>query len=292
MSVELFAKDDAINLFKSQRILMFGDSNMRALYKDLIWLTRYGTLIPNEKLRAKNEDSFSGDKRLSEGVLTASRNYVEIREYKREFHLHYEFITRIYTKKFEDFIESLKVPPNFIIMNSCVWDLSRWGPNGIQDYKANVDKTLHLLRNKFPKTCIVFTTTLPISLKARGGFLTENVQFLNAVLPFSIVEANNYVAKCCRKYDIDLIDLHYYMQYQIDSLVMDGIHWDPAAIRFINNIIFTNLCQKVGKQLPNNIAIHRKCNTKENERKEIAKNEIKPKIEQNYYNRYDFTTCN
>lgn len=83
MATDIFTKTEAQNLLINKKVLIFGDSNIRALYKDLIWLLEEGTFVTTEGLKRKNEPSFSNDVRLSDGKLLNSRNYREIREYNR-----------------------------------------------------------------------------------------------------------------------------------------------------------------------------------------------------------------
>lgn len=82
MPTDIFDSVQAHKVLDGKTILIFGDSNIRAIYKDLLWLLEEGSLIPIEYLKIKNEPSFLSDIRTSTSRLMNSRNYRETREYK------------------------------------------------------------------------------------------------------------------------------------------------------------------------------------------------------------------
>ena len=45
---DIFYPDDVTDILKNKKILFLGDSIVRALYKDLIWLINTKSLIPLE----------------------------------------------------------------------------------------------------------------------------------------------------------------------------------------------------------------------------------------------------
>lgn len=250
MAVAMFHQNDACRLLAKKSVLMFGDSNMRAIYKDLVWLLEEGTLIPKTVLRRKNERSHANDRRISDGVLTASRNYQEVREYDMNAFVRFEFITRLCPEKFLA-VHSMKVRPDVVIVNSCVWDLSRWGPNGVADYLKNFECLVQFIKENFnDRTQFVWLTTLPPSFKCRGGFLTEDIGFLNKILPVNVIEANKFAVDCLRKHGFEVIDLHYFMRLLIDMRCSDGIHWDPKPTRYIVNVILNHLSLSWKVHLP------------------------------------------
>ncbi|XP_018323532.1 PC-esterase domain-containing protein 1A-like [Agrilus planipennis] len=242
MSAWTFKGDEAYDLLRNKRILFFGDSNMRALYKDLLWLMYDGTLIPDGKLKDKNEPTFAGDVRLSNGKVHPGTNYVEVREYNLNPYIKFQFITRLFLDGFRLEIENWKQPPDVIVLGSCMWDLSRWGPSGVDDYKDNVVKTFYFLKGQFPRhTQIIWTTSFPPTSKCQGGFLNKNIEFLREALPFQVFEGNVYSSLIAKEYKIEVVDFHYIFKYMLEGHTPDGIHWKPAYVRYATNLLLTHL---------------------------------------------------
>ena len=72
----------------------------------------------------------------------------------------------------------------------------RYGSNAVEEYKENLSTLFQRLNEVLPKTCLViWNTTLPISKKARGGFLIPAIEFMNNTLRLDILEANFYTHK-------------------------------------------------------------------------------------------------
>nr|CAD7194795.1 unnamed protein product [Timema douglasi] len=74
--------------------------------------------------------SFLNDKLIKGDKLTRGRDYEEQREFKiADVFLKFYFVTRCYNQTIEDLVTNIKegkVPvPDVIIMNSCLWDVSR-----------------------------------------------------------------------------------------------------------------------------------------------------------------------
>lgn len=75
--------------------------------------------------------SFEGDTIIEGGCLNELHNgtsYKEVRQFRSDHHLvRFYFVTRIYSyymrSVLEDFRRGLK--PDVLIVNSCVWDISR-----------------------------------------------------------------------------------------------------------------------------------------------------------------------
>lgn len=146
--------------------------------------------------------------------------------------------------------------PDYLFINSCVWDLSRWGPNGVDQYKEDVPKTLKLFNEKLPKTTrVIFTTTLPLSSECSGGFLSKEIEFLRYVLPWHIMEANRFVAEAAREHKYDVLDLHYHTRFLIEEWKEDGIHFSPTLYRFMTNMILTHLALVESAKLPDVVTL-------------------------------------
>ncbi|GJQ81918.1 hypothetical protein Trydic_g20386 [Trypoxylus dichotomus] len=254
-SSDIFYKVEAQNLLKNRRIFFFGDSNVRALYKDLVWLIEYGTLIPKTGLKRKNEPSFAQDVRLSNAPCTNSLTYEEVRRYAGNGTLlQFEFLTRVFQKRFRTSIANMN-SPSLLVINSCLWDISRYGPFSIDEFKLNLIEMIEFIRQKLSEVQIVWITTLPPSPKCRGGFLNEDIKFLQSILPFHVVQANEFVADTLRAYNVDILDLHYHLKFLIEFRGGDGIHWTPTAVRFMTNLLLTHISICWGCSLPGRVLV-------------------------------------
>ena len=72
MEFEMFTKDDVRDLFKNRFVLFLGDSIIRDVYKDFVWLREKGSLIPHEKLR-----EFDRENKTAQGSLVTSERLME-----------------------------------------------------------------------------------------------------------------------------------------------------------------------------------------------------------------------
>ena len=80
----IFLKEDVRKYFKGKKVIFLGDSIMRNIYQDFLYLIERGDLTPHDLLRKKVRQipSFEGDYLLEgTGELTTGRTYREIREY-------------------------------------------------------------------------------------------------------------------------------------------------------------------------------------------------------------------
>lgn len=76
--------------------------------------------------------------------------------------------------------------------------MNRYGSGSVDMYKENLDTLFTKMKEVLPETCLViWNMTLPISKKARGGFLIPQVEYMNSSLRLDILEANFYVHKVC-----------------------------------------------------------------------------------------------
>merc|ERR1712029_930622 len=69
---------------------------------------------------------------------------------------------------------------------------------------------------------------------------------------FNVAECNQFASHCCASYGFDVLDMHFYMLTQIHRRAMDGIHWNPDAVRMQVNTIITHYCLSREIELPQN----------------------------------------
>lgn len=207
-------------------------------------------------MQVKNELHYLNDKRISNDTLHNGRDYRETREFKIEkTYIFFHFITRLYIKHFVALINNTK-PENFpdiLFINSCLWDLTRWGPDGPKDFRTNILKTMKFLKAKLPpKTRVIWKTALPVSLNADGAIFVDEIKFIVPMLPWHILEANIYAGTCANFFNFDTLDFHHHMRLQGHLRVKDGIHWQPIALRYLTNLFLTHLCLVFGHTMPGN----------------------------------------
>ena len=80
----IFLKEDVRKYFKGKKVIFLGDSIMRNIYQDFLYLIEKADLTPHQLLRKKGTQipSFEGDYLLEgTGELTTGRTYREIRKY-------------------------------------------------------------------------------------------------------------------------------------------------------------------------------------------------------------------
>jgi len=259
---DIFLKEDVRKHFKGKKVMFLGDSIMRNIYQDFVYLLEKGDLTPHSMLRKKGVqiESFEGDRLLpGTGELTSGRSYKEVREYTgsggamQDFMMAtYCFLTRCYSRELEDFIMDFKRKhgaPDLILILSALWDINRWGPDGIPNYIKNCRSFLSLVRRNLPSsTQLIWLTSPPISVDVWGGLVVKGMEFQKRSMRFNVMEGNLMVAQTTAAFGFDVVDLHYWMTHQIHKRMPDGIHWTQDAVRLQLNIILTHFC--LARKLP------------------------------------------
>ncbi|GAB6024915.1 PC-esterase domain containing [Chamberlinius hualienensis] len=274
---DIFTKDDAIKLLRNKSIYFIGDSNIRALYKDVIQLIVHNDLISSMDLKNKLEDSFNGDRLTAKGEKTNGRTYREERVYENksiEFKARYFFITCCYNEYVELIFNRMRDDcPNVVVYSSCLWDISRWGPDSIKKhitvFPEFVKRLSEVLRTS--NCYFIWLTTLPLSEKIKGGFLLKELEFLQHGLRFDVVQANKFTSRIMTDNGFDVLDLHYYLSWHYDKREEDGVHWQAAAYRYISNLLLTRIALTWSDSLPNNFnSLALKDLIKENDSPEVS----------------------
>ena len=144
--------------------------------------------------------------------------------------------------------------PDVIIMNSCLWDVSRYGPTSMDKYKVNLEKTFRAATDAMPPECLfIWNTALPVANKIRGGFLLPELDFLCSTLRLDVLEGNYYAKELAGVYGLDVLDLHYFFRYQLHRRAPDGVHWNHQAHRRITNLILTHVANAWGLDPPRHV---------------------------------------
>lgn len=208
----------------------------------------------------QGEETFEGDKLLDGGSKSGLKNgkdYKEVRRYTREGTvITYYFVTRVYGEYMKSIVATFEnEPPDVLIMNSCLWDLSRYGNNANTEFKTNVNELLTAIDLVMPynsKRVFIWNASLPVVDSTRPfncfpflspiGVRPENTNVRNANL-----YVRDQMANCGEHFIfLDLYDVFY---RHLDHRNHDGVHWDSFAHRKITHLILTAVSARWDFQL-------------------------------------------
>ncbi|KAL5022806.1 hypothetical protein ScPMuIL_001961 [Solemya velum] len=253
----IFLQEDIHKLFLNKFVVIIGSSVQRTIYKDFVVLLQGNRYMTDSEVRSKGELSFAGDELLEGGRKQAMHNgtsYREVRQYKSDYHLvRFYFITKCYNQYVESVLSDLgKEPkPDIVILNSCLWDITRYGNCAVDSYKQKLENLFIRLQEVLTKDClIIWNTTMPVSKNAKGGVLIPEVEFLKSTLSLEILEANFFSRELAVSHGLDVLDLHFFLRHHLHRHAKDGIHWDMTTHRRITNLFLTHIAESWGVELP------------------------------------------
>ena len=212
----------------------------------------------SKRLRKKFHDG-NRDLLFKNEGLHPGRTYKEPRIYqheKKKITVNFRFVTRVWSddldtwlEKYEDTHESKL---DLIIMNSLLWDVNRWGPFGIDEYKSNLPKLLKRVKGVLAEGGqFIWLTAQPGSKQLDSKAMeTPGLEFQKKTTRYNVVEANFWTAHKVARAGFAVIDLHYYFLLQTFRRNRDGIHWTPEANRYVTNMVLTHICLADAKELP------------------------------------------
>ncbi|CAH1783399.1 unnamed protein product [Owenia fusiformis] len=279
MNADLFLCDDVKELFHNKFVVIMGDSIQRGIYKDLIGMLQSNKYLTESHLKQKGEHSVLRDKLIEGGRLGQMHNgksYREVRQYQTDFHLvRFYYLTRCYGPYMETILDDLieEPKPDLVIMNSCLWDVTRYGiTRSVPEYKTNLERLFTRFDEVLDDQCLlIWNTALPVGEKAYGGVLIEEVKFMNETLRLDIMEANFFAKQVVVEHGYDVLDLHYYFRRQLHRRVKDDVHWDMTAHRRMSNLLLTHVAEAWGRNIPRRLSKDRKTSTgKMNEDEEVS----------------------
>ncbi|XP_075525237.1 PC-esterase domain-containing protein 1A-like isoform X2 [Dermacentor variabilis] len=251
----VFTSECVRSLLRTKRLAFLGCSNVRAVYKDLVCLYQENSLIPTDLLKQKMEESCLGDYLVDHGKQNNGQGYLEERIFCNDHTtIYFYFLTKIYS----DYVQTVLVrmadiSPDVVIVSSCLWDITRWGPCGVDEYKKNLHLFFGELGRVLPQSSIaIWLTAAPPSQNVHGGSLVApELDFLKYSLRYHVNEANHFCQETASKFGVDVVDIHYYLRMMLEYRDEDGIHWHPVAVRLCTNLILTHLALSWGEELPN-----------------------------------------
>uniref|UniRef100_A0A8C6TA69 Family with sequence similarity 113 n=1 Tax=Neogobius melanostomus TaxID=47308 RepID=A0A8C6TA69_9GOBI len=243
----------AQRLLHNKCVLVLGGSVQRSMYKDLVRLLQTDNFLTLSQLKSKGEHSFESDRLVEGGCLGLMANgidYREVRQYHSDHHLlRFYFITRVYSPYMQTILEDLRqgLKPDLIIVSSCVWDMTRYGLNCLENYKENLHRFFGQIKTAVCHDClIIWTLAMPLAKQIRGGFLVSEVRHLGPSLCTDIIEANFYGGQLADAYGLDTLDLHFHFRLSLQHRMPDGVHWDALAHRAISSLLLLHVAQAWG----------------------------------------------
>ncbi|XP_049738873.1 PC-esterase domain-containing protein 1B [Elephas maximus indicus] len=245
-------------LLHNKFVVILGDSIQRTVYKDLVLLLQKDSLLTHDQLKAKGELSFEKDELVKggqRGPMCNGTQYREVRQFCSGHHLvRFYFLTRVYSEYLEAILKELlsgKDAPDVFIMNSCLWDLSRYGQNSWRSYRENLESLFRRLNEVLPEQCLlVWNTTMPVGEKITGGFFLPEHQPSAASLRVDVVKANFYSSAEACKHDFDVLDLHFHFRRSQHHRQRDGVHWNEFAHRHLSQLLLAHVADAWGVELP------------------------------------------
>jgi hypothetical protein len=107
-------------------------------------------------------------------------------------------MTKCYNTYVESVIskfESAEQKPDVIIVNSCLWDITRYGDRPVPEYKENLQILFKKLKSSLPECLVIWNTNPAISHNPKGGVFIAGLDYLRDSMELHILEANYYASK-------------------------------------------------------------------------------------------------
>ncbi|XP_037615389.1 PC-esterase domain-containing protein 1A-like isoform X4 [Sebastes umbrosus] len=282
----------ASQLLHNKCVVVLGDSIQRSVYKDLVLLLQKDKYLSRSQLKSKGEMSFEQDCLVEGGCLGEMHNgteYREVRQFQSDHHLvRFYFVTRVFSsyvqRILEDFRKGLK--PDVIIINSCVWDISRYNSSWHDTYKENLHKFFDDLKGIVPEeTLVIWNLTMPLGERITGGFLVPEIKDKAPHLRYDVIEANFYSGILADAYGMDVLDLHFQFRFSLQHRTTDGVHWNAVAHRRITSLLLEHSAQAWGVVMP--CALTAVEHTEDSAQKPAKENVSKPAVRHPSRGRYN-----
>ncbi|XP_004851392.1 PC-esterase domain-containing protein 1B isoform X1 [Heterocephalus glaber] len=246
-------------LLHNKFVVVMGDSIQRAVYKDLVLLLQKDCLLSSRQLKTTGELSFEHDMLLEGGRWGPMHNniyYREVRQFCTGHHLvRFYFLTRAYSAYLEDVLSELRRgehAPDLVVLNSCLWDLSRHGRHFPTRYREDLECLFRRMDRVLPESCLlVWNTALPVANTVSGGLLPPGALARLVRLSEDVMEANFYSSFEASRRGFDLLDLHFHFRLHAGQhQLRDGVHWDEHAHRRLSQLLLAHVADAWGVNLP------------------------------------------
>ncbi|KAF7657113.1 hypothetical protein LDENG_00032010 [Lucifuga dentata] len=252
----------ATQLLHNKFVVVLGDSIQRAVYKDIVLLLQKEKYLTHKQLKSKGEMSFEQDCLIEGGCLGHMHNgteYREVRQFQSDHHLvRFYFLTRIYSDYMRsilnDFYHGLK--PDVVIINSCLWDISRYRADWIDDYMTNLRRFFDELNIILPQeTLVIWNLTMPVGHQITGGFLVPEIEHLAPQLRQDVIKANFYSGTLADACGMDVLDFHFQFRFSLQHRMKDGIHWNELAHRRLTCLLLRHIAEAWGIIIPSPLTL-------------------------------------
>ncbi|KAM3589919.1 uncharacterized protein V6R79_000022 [Siganus canaliculatus] len=252
--------EQASQLLHNKFVVVLGDSIQRSVYKDLVLLLQKERFLSQNQLKSKGEMSFEQDCLVEGGCLREMNNgtdYREVRQFRTDNHLvRFYFVTRIYSAYMRSILEDFRLgsKPDVVIVNSCVWDISRYSQSWAYEYKENLRNFFWNLNRILPQSALVmWNMTMPLGTRIRGGFLVPEIEHKAPSLRQDVIEANFYSGTLANAYGMDVLDLHFHFRFSLEHRIRDGVHWNAIAHRKITSLVLQHSAHAWGVDLSSSL---------------------------------------
>ncbi|XP_010897453.2 PC-esterase domain-containing protein 1A isoform X1 [Esox lucius] len=246
----------ASKLLHNKFVVVLGDSIQRSVYKDIVLLLQKDKYLSLVQLKSKGEMSFEQDVLVEGGrmgQMTNGTEYHEVRQFQSDHHLvRFYFLTRIFSRYMQSILDDFErgLKPDVVIINSCVWDVSRYNSKWHVEYKENLHKFFEKIKLVLHPECIVmWSMTMPLGKRIVGGFLVPEVEERGPTLRYDVIEANFYSCQIADAYGLDVLDLHFKFRFSLQHRMKDGVHWNAVAHRHITSLLLQHIAQAWGVAL-------------------------------------------
>ncbi|XP_064619415.1 PC-esterase domain-containing protein 1B-like [Lineus longissimus] len=260
MAGETYTQKKIVELLTNKFIVVIGDSVQRSVYKDLVVSLQQDRYLSHKELKDRGEPSFLDDMLCEGGKMHNGTHYREVRQFQHKNGKHiirYYFVTKAYNDYWETIFEDIRrgPKPDVVLMNSCLWDMNRYGPSWLYRYQENLDRMLNGFKEVLPEQCLViWNTCMPVGKKARGGFMSRKMQsWRGETIRYDVLEANFTAKQAVKNHGYDCLDLNFnfrqirgYQEYRQH----DDVHWNQHAHRMISNLILGHIADAWGVPKP------------------------------------------
>lgn len=186
------------------------------------------------------------------GVLDGMNNSTKYREVRKYLHdnstkVLYFFITACFGEYIEMLLKKL-MKPDIIFMNSCLWDIHRYGTKGYEGYGKNLSKLVKEIKTRHPNTLFTWTTTPPVAMKTKAGFIIDPEK--NYVKVNEVLKCNDTARQIMTKEGIPFADFAETFKHFVHHRAGDGVHWNERAHRRMTNILLEIVSRHFNKSIP------------------------------------------
>ena len=186
------------------------------------------------------------------GVLEGMNNSTKYREVRKYLYdnttkVLYFFITACFGEYIEMLLKKL-MKPDIIFMNSCLWDIHRYGTKGYEGYGKNLTKLVKEIKTRHPNTLFTWTTTPPVAMKTKAGFIIDPEK--NYVKVNEVLKCNDTARQIMTKEGIPFADFAETFKHFVHHRAGDGVHWNERAHRRMTNILLEIVSRHFNKSIP------------------------------------------